>query len=108
MKMPTGAIVVLDIAGRTARLYCSDKASDAELNKRGFNRCGDVLERSIADESERREVVKLLVEAKALFSAGRDWSPEDVVRLYREQGVIDHPYQVIAWKEPDTYEIRSR
>ena len=105
MKMPTHATVVLDIAGSRAKLYSTDETCDARLKDSGFNRSGDFLERSIANEDERRAVVKLLVEAKALFSAGRDWSPEDIAGLYRQQGFIDRPYRVISWTDPDTYEI---
>lgn len=105
MKMPTDAIVVLDIAGSRAKLYSSDEACDARLKDIGFDRSGDFLERAIADDGERRAVVKSLVEAKALFSSGRDWSPEEIVSMYQEQGFIDCSYRVISWKDPYTYEV---
>jgi len=44
--------------------------------------------------------VAALVDLDALFSAGRDWSPQALVEYYREIGVVRSAYRSIAWRGP--------
>jgi hypothetical protein len=41
----------------------------------------------------------------ALFSAGHDWSPAELVSYFYEQGVFTGSYREIKWRAPDLYEI---
>lgn len=105
MKMPKGEIVVLDIAGSSARVMCDAPELESALTALFFVPEGDQLVRKIADDADRRALVGKLIDMKALFAAGRDWSPSELVDFYREQGSISQGYRVITWTNPETYLI---
>ncbi|REF27232.1 hypothetical protein BDD26_1987 [Xenorhabdus cabanillasii] len=47
---------------------------------------------------DKAKVAKELIKEGALFSrAGRIWPPEEVMRYYRERGLIMENYKTIAW-----------
>lgn len=52
-------------------------------------------------------LVATLVDLDALFSAGRDWSPQALVEYYREIGVVRRGYRSIAWRAPEQYVIEQ-
>jgi hypothetical protein len=41
------------------------------------------------------------------FSAGREWSPSEVVEDLRDRGLVDGPFQEIAWTGAD-WRLRAR
>lgn len=108
MKIPENELVVLDIAGSYARLQTDDMAREVALTTLGFIRDGDQLVRSISEDIDRRMLVQKLIEMDALFAAGRDWSPAELVDYYREEGVVLQGYRMITWKGPDAYIIVTR
>lgn len=101
-------IVVTDIAGKRAVIECQQAAVQDQLLSIGFARESNALVRAIASDADRATLVKTLVGMKALFSAGRDWSPEELVGYYHEKGIINEPYRVIIWRGPGKYVIEER
>lgn len=108
MKMPSDSVVVVDISGNTARLYSDTESYDEALIEAGFLRSGSDLTRPISDNADRQHVVRTLIGIDALFSSGRDWSPEDIVEMFKEQGLSNQSYHVISWRNPETYSIFTR
>ncbi|WP_244130873.1 hypothetical protein [Burkholderia pyrrocinia] len=77
------------------------------LTQLGFVRQSDRWERAIADDTDRQALVAALVDLDALFSSGRDWSPQALVEYYREIGVVRRGYRSVAWREPTQYVIEQ-
>jgi hypothetical protein len=105
MSYPENSIVVLDIAGKRARVFCNDAKKEAVLLGAGFAKDGDVFVRPVQDDADRKQLVLLLASHEALFSAGKDWSPAELVAYYKEQGLALGDYRVIAWHAPDRFSI---
>lgn len=74
----------------------------------GFIAQGDQLVCLVADDAHRKTIAQALVNMNAVFSEGRDWSPAELMALYREQGVINTPYRVISWTDPQHHVISQR
>lgn len=108
MKSPENEIVVLDVAGKRAMIACGKSAEENHLLTLGFSYEGIYMVRAIADDVDRQNIVCELVRMGALFSSGRDWSPAEIVDLYREQGIVKTSYQVITWRNPDDYLVITR
>lgn len=108
MKYPDNKIIVLDVAGKRATIICEDKMNVDNLLSMGFRREGAYLVRAIADDADRQDTIRELVRMEALFSGGKDWSPAEVLDLYRDQGILESGYQVITWRSPDDYVIVIR
>lgn len=107
MRAPVNETLVMDIAGHVA-VVVTDVAAVAEvLVQLGFVGCPDRWERAIGDDDDRRSLVAALVDLDALFSAGRDWSPQALVEYYREIGVVRRGYRSIAWRAPEQYVIEQ-
>ncbi|WP_062113025.1 hypothetical protein [Collimonas pratensis] len=108
MNCVENEIVVLDIAGARARVVCGKPSVEASLIALGFAPEGDQMARPISDVADRQKIVGALIELGALFAGGRDWSPAELVDLYREQGTILTGYRMITWKSPSQYSIIDR
>ena len=108
MSMPTDELVVVTISGGVTRVFAATKSFDAELSDLGFFRKGDELSRAISSEDDRKAVAVALVKLGAIFSSGKEWSPEEVLDLYREQGIFTERYRVISWRTPATFVISNR
>lgn len=59
------------------------------------------------NDSEKIKIIKILVEKKALFSFGYDWSPSAVMKYLTEQGFSFGKYNVISWSGPSNYEVEE-
>ncbi|MCA8297599.1 hypothetical protein LGN19_27805 [Burkholderia sp. AU30198] len=105
MKTPVNEMLVTDIAGHVAVVVTDVAATADVLVQLGFARRSDRWERSIADDTDRQALVAALVDLDALFSAGRDWSPQALVEYYLEIGVVRSAYRSIAWRGPGQYVI---
>lgn len=105
MNMPKNELVVLDIAGNRARAKCDLPNMESALLSLGFIHEDDQMVREIIDDLDRQRLVRELISLDALFTAGRDWSPSELVDYYREQGFVSQSYRVITWKSPDRYVI---
>lgn len=108
MEMPRDELVVLDIAGSSARVMCDVPETKSALEALGFLREDDQLVRRIIDDTDRQTLVRELIGMNALFAAGRDWSPSELVDFYREQGFISRGYRMITWTNPENYLIVER
>lgn len=107
MKLPESEIIVLDLAGDYARVACHNPDGVESLMSLGFHLSGDQFIKAIADDLERQKMACNLIELSAVFSAGRDWSPAELLEYYREQGVFRKAYRVISWKGKDNFQIRD-
>lgn len=105
MKAPVNEMVVTDIAGHVAVVVTDLMAAADVLTKLGFARHSDRWERVIADDNDRQALVAALIDLDALFSAGRDWSPQALVEYCREIGVVRGAYRSVAWHGPAQYVI---
>ncbi|MFM2448597.1 MAG: hypothetical protein RIS44_1047 [Pseudomonadota bacterium] len=108
MIFPPTAPTVLDLAGSKIRVTSNDATHQAALMNLGFIAQGDQLVCPVADDAHRKSIAQALVNMNAVFSEGRDWSPAELMALYREQGVINTPYRVISWTDPQHYVISQR
>ncbi|MDS0846592.1 hypothetical protein [Burkholderia cenocepacia] len=105
MKAPVNEMLVTDIAGRVAVVVTELTAAADVLKQLGFARQSDRWERAIADDTDRQTLVATLIDLDALFSAGRDWSPQALVEYYREIGVVRSDYRSVAWRGPSQYVV---
>ena len=78
-------IVVCEIAGDRAVLHVESSAHDTALSAEGFSRSGYEWVRPVADHAHRQQIVRFLMSTGALFLVGRDWSPRDIVELYKRE-----------------------
>lgn len=108
MKTVKDEIVVLDIAGAHARIACEKPSAESALIALGFFHEGEQMVRPILDDADRKNLVIALVQLNALFQSGRDWSPAELMELYRDEGIILENYRVITWKNPDLYLISDQ
>ena len=99
--LPQNEIVVLDVAGSHARVAVT--RPDTLLESLGFVMSGDRFERPIADEADRERLIRSLIDLRALFVRGRDWSPAEVADYLRDQGKINGPFRRIMWRTPVEY-----
>lgn len=106
-KMPSGEVVVSAVAGRIARLLCDDASAENRLLDLGFSKENDALVKVINDDSERRSLVKDLIDMNAIFVRGREWSPAELLDYYREQGFSLGSYRTIEWRDPATFHIST-
>jgi hypothetical protein len=53
------------------------------------------------------ELARGLIGLGLPFSAGRDWSPSEVVLDLRDRGLLDGPFTEISWRGPGDWEIRT-
>ncbi|VWD62286.1 hypothetical protein BLA39750_07529 [Burkholderia lata] len=105
MKAPVNEVLVTNIAGHTAVVVTDVMAAADVLTQLGFARQSERWERAIADDADRHALVAALIDLDALFSAGRDWSPQALVEYYREIGVVRRGYRSVAWRGPTQYVI---
>lgn len=101
-------VIVIDIAGdfslvKTENHEITVKLIDLgfHLNENGF------FEKINKTQEERVSNIKSLINIDALFSSGKDWSPEELMSYYSELGLIKQPYKIISWKSPNEYIIRT-
>lgn len=105
MQIPKDEVVVLDIAGSTARVACDKPRAKQALEALGFLPEINQFVREIVDDADRQALVLELIRMDALFAAGRDWSPSELVDFYREKGIISQGYRTVAWTSPESYSI---
>jgi hypothetical protein len=103
--MPINEIVVLDVAGTRARVFAPERLMESKLLQLGFKFVNGYFERSIVDMEDREKLVNSLIELRALFVDGADWSPAEVVDYLREQGKVGLACRRITWVSPTDYLI---
>ena len=105
--MPTNEVIVLALAGNSAKLFCTKSPIERDLKSLGFVMWEKCMERDIKDDSDRKQLTMQLITLGALFSGGWGWSPAELLGYYRDQGIITQPYRTIAWKNPNSYIIEN-
>ena len=99
--------IVTDIAGDYTLIKTKNQTIAFQLVKFGFqlNEHGS-FEKKNLDQKDRLKTIKNLISINSIFSAGRDWSPEELLDFYREQKLLNESYRVIYWKSQNNYQIR--
>ena len=100
--------VVTDIAGDYTLVKTKNRTISFQLIKLGFklNEHGS-FEKKNLDQEDRLKTIKNLISINSIFSAGRDWSPEELLDFYRKQNLLNESYRVISWKDQNNYLIRA-
>ncbi|MEG2359413.1 hypothetical protein [Acinetobacter sp.] len=99
--------IVTELAGDRVAVKTENLFLAAQLISIGFRiNESSTFNLAIRDEDHRLSVIDILIELGALFSSGRDWSPEELVRYYVELGEINKKFKVISWRNPHGYTIR--
>lgn len=117
-KLPHNSIIVTDIATNNIALTVTSDLLANKLKELGFveNTAyeeeeqlndGGFLILKIKNDSEKIKIIKILVEQKALFVFGYDWSPSAVMKYLTEQGAHFGKYNVISWNGPNHYEVEE-
>lgn len=101
-------IIVNEIAGAKAVVDCFDTRKQQSLINLGFAKSEDSFVCAISSSKHREDIVKSLLGLSALFSTGRDWSPAELLEFYREKGIINGKFRVIAWLGSSKYRIEDR
>ena len=61
----------------------------------------------IGDVEKRAVLFQKLIEIGTLFSDAKDWSPSEIVRHYRDKGLIRGNYLRIAWRNKQDLNITT-
>ncbi|WP_287881314.1 hypothetical protein [Aquitalea sp.] len=107
MNSLNGYIVVNDIAGSSAVVSTGNNLLINDLLKFGFQPNAEKLCIDIESDEHRQIIVKYLISKGALFSSGKDWSPEELVKYYKEIGKLNCEFKSISWTAPGVYKIIS-
>jgi hypothetical protein len=102
---PENEAIVVEISGNRCVAISNVSAHIQILQSAGFGNQEGPWVRQISSDADRQSLVKIFIGIGALFSAGRDWSPEKLVEHYRENGVVVASYRSISWIKPDQYYI---
>ena len=108
MTFPDEEIVVLDLAGESARIRSTNSAKENQLKNLGFVGDDDDLVLHLDCAEARIELARKFIELDALFSIGQGWSPAELIEHYREHGLVFGSYRTISWKNPELYLISAR
>lgn len=103
-------IIVIELANREIVLKNSNNNFDKILINMGFKQEKEYykLNLSITNIFEKIDLIQKLIDIGALFSAGRDWSPSELLQYYKEQGLLDRDYYEISWKNENEYNINLK
>ena len=104
-------VVAIELAGNNILLVNDNDNFKNELISLGFEKVEPYYSISmpIDDVEKRAALFQKLMEIGTLFSNGRDWSPSEIVRYYRDKGLIKGDYLRIVWRnEQDSGIIRRR
>ena len=99
--------IVSEIAGDNTIVRTENNFIASTLINLGFvfNKYG-YLEKKNFNQDIRLSNIEELIGLDALFSAGKDWSPEDLLAYYKELGLFNKPYKVISWRGEADFLIR--
>ncbi|MDE1481090.1 hypothetical protein [Xenorhabdus bovienii] len=66
------------------------------------------MELLVDNEEDKIKIVKELIKEGALFSYGKEWSPEEVMDYWKkDKGIELEKYKTIGWYGPEKYLIRE-
>ncbi len=66
------------------------------------------MEMQVANEDEKIDIIKKLIDKKALFMYGHGWYPSELIEYLKDKGVQFKKYSVIYWRGKDDYSIEER
>lgn len=108
MNIPDDSIVVNEIAGNFAIIFCNRNDGSKQLEEYGFTKCEGIFTKKIDDESDRIKLIEFLIDKNSLFSSGNDWSPEQLILFLRENGKLNRKFKVITWSGSGQYSIADK
>jgi hypothetical protein len=109
MTFPINEIIVLDIAGERALVHAANSSQRRNLKHIGFAEGDDDrMVMPLHDDDARVRVMAKLIDLGALFSDGRDWCPAALVQYYHERSLINGPFRVITWRNPEDFFISTQ
>ena len=102
-------VVAIELAGNNILIANNNDNFKNELISLGFEKVEPYYSISIpVDDVEKRAVLfQKLMELGTLFSNGKDWSPSEIVRYYRDKGLIKGDYLRIAWRNKQDFDITT-
>lgn len=98
-------LIVHDIAGSKAIVETVNPSFSQNLKAIGFHLEKDRFVKRLPDDETRLEVIERLIDMEAVFVTGRGWSPDELVRYYRQEGRINRPHRAIRWTKPDQFQV---
>lgn len=102
-------VVAIELAGNNILLVNDNDNFKNELICLGFEKVEPYYSISIpTDDVEKRAALfQMLMEIGTLFSDDKDWSPSEIVRYYRDIGLIKGDYLRIAWRNKQDFDITT-
>ena len=102
-------VVAIELAGNNILLVNDNDNFKNELISLGFEKVEPYYSISmpIDDVEKRAALFQKLMEIGTLFSNGRDWSPSEIVRYYRDKGLIEGDYLRIVWRNEQDFDITT-
>ncbi len=100
-------VVAIELAGNNILLANDNDNFKNQLIGIGFEKIEPYYSISVpTDDIEKRAVLfQKLIEIGTLFSCGKDWSPSEIVKYYRDKGLIRGGYLRIAWRNKQDFAI---
>ena len=62
MNIPDDSIVVNEIAGNFAIIFCNRNDASKQLEEYGFTKCEGIFTKKIDDESDRIKLIEFLID----------------------------------------------
>lgn len=102
-------VVAIELAGNNILLVNDNDNFKNELISLGFEKVEPYYSISMPtdDVEKRAALLQKLMEIGTLFSNGRDWSPSEIVRYYRDKGLIKGDYLRIVWRNKQDFDITT-
>ena len=93
-------VVAIELAGNNIFIANDNDNFKNELISIGFEKVEPYysISMSTGDVEKRAVLFQKLIEIGTLFSDAKDWSPSEIVRHYRDKGLIRGNYLRIAWR----------
>ena len=94
-------VVAIELAGNNIFIANDNDNFKNELISIGFEKVEPY------DVEKRAVLFQKLIEIGTLFSDAKDWSPSEIVRHYRDKGLIRGNYLRIAWRNKQDLNITT-
>lgn len=101
-------VVAIELAGNKILLANANGYFKNELIGMGFEKVESPyysISVPTDDIEKRAALFQKLIEIGTLFSCGKDWSPSEIVKYYRDKGLIRGDYLRIAWRNKQDFDI---
>ena len=103
-------VVAIELAGNNIFIANDNDNFKNELISIGFEKVEPYysISMSTGDVEKRAVLFQKLIEIGTLFSDAKDWSPSEIVRHYRDKGLIRGNYLRIAWRNKQDFNITTK